>query len=119
MAEADIEGLRGSRRVHIWLDEGPRQQGDSSEEDERRLAVLARFCAFVERRPDQMIDDVLDFDAGKMRLKGRRFYAEKIDEFEKAQEAFVFPFAREVIANLTMRSGYPPLLIPPKAPWLP
>lgn len=38
----------------------------------------------------------------------------RLDEFSNIQApAFVFPFAREVIANLTMRSGYPPLLIPP------
>ncbi len=27
--------------------------------------------------------------------------------------AFIFPFAREIIANLTLKSGFPPLLLPP------
>jgi len=37
-----------------------------------------------------------------------------LEEFSRIQgPALVFPFIREVIANLTMRTGYPPLLIPP------
>jgi hypothetical protein len=119
MAEPDIEGLRGSRRVRIWLDEVHRQQGDSPQEDERRLAVLARFCAFVERTADQMIDDVLDFDAGKMRLKGRRFYADKIEEFEKAQagDAFAQRAAANLVRSFFIHNGL--FLGTPKAPWLP
>jgi hypothetical protein len=119
MSELDIEELRASKRVGIWLDEAHRQQGSEPEEDERRLAVLARFCAFVERTPDQMIDDVLNFEAGKMRLKGRRFYAEKIEEFERAQEGDAF--ARRAAANLVrsffIHNGL--FLGTPKAPWLP
>jgi len=119
MSEVDIESLRGSRRVGIWLEEAHRQQGSSPEEDERRLAVLARFCAFVDRTPDEMIDDVLDFDAGKMRLKGRRFYAEKIEAFERAQEgdAFAQRAAANLVRSFFIHNGL--FLGTPKAPWLP
>jgi preprotein translocase subunit SecB len=41
-------------------------------------------------------------------------YLEKLEEFSKVQgPALLFPFAREIIADLTMRSGFPPLIIPP------
>lgn len=37
-----------------------------------------------------------------------------LEEFSKVQApALIFPFIREIIANLTMRTGYPPVLIPP------
>jgi preprotein translocase subunit SecB len=37
-----------------------------------------------------------------------------LEEFSQIQApALLFPFIREVIADLTMRTGYPPLLIPP------
>ena len=37
-----------------------------------------------------------------------------LEEFSEVNApAFLFPFAREVIANLSLNSGYPPLLIPP------
>lgn len=37
-----------------------------------------------------------------------------LEEFSKVQApALVFPFVREIIANLTMRTGYPPFLVPP------
>lgn len=39
---------------------------------------------------------------------------EKLKEFSQIQApAIVFPFVREALANLTMKTGYPPLLIPP------
>lgn|GEM_PF-1542417 len=37
-----------------------------------------------------------------------------LEEFSQIQApALVFPFVRETIANLTMRTDYPPLLLPP------
>lgn len=37
-----------------------------------------------------------------------------LEEFSDVQApALVFPFIRETIANLTMRTDYPPLLLPP------
>lgn len=39
---------------------------------------------------------------------------EALEEFSEVNApAFLFPFAREVIASLTLKSGYPPLLVPP------
>lgn len=38
----------------------------------------------------------------------------KLEAFSHVQApALVFPFIREIIADITMRTGYPPLLIPP------
>ena len=37
-----------------------------------------------------------------------------LEEFSQVNApAFLFPFAREIIANLSLNSGFPPLLIPP------
>ncbi len=37
-----------------------------------------------------------------------------LEEFSEINApAFLFPFAREIIANLTLKSGFPPLLLPP------
>lgn len=37
-----------------------------------------------------------------------------LEEFSAVNApAFIFPFAREIIANLTLKSGFPPLLLPP------
>ena len=47
--------------------------------------MLAEFCAKLEKTPDQIIDECLrDVDGGKkIRVKGRRYYAEQITEFEQ------------------------------------
>lgn len=38
----------------------------------------------------------------------------KLEKFSEVQApALLFPFAREIIADLTMRAGFPPLIIPP------
>jgi hypothetical protein len=73
------------KTVQTWIAGVHEQSGVSPENDAKRLQVLAEFCALVEKDPDQMIDDCLrDVEGGKkIRVKGRRFYAEKIAEFEQ------------------------------------
>jgi len=74
--------------VQTWIAGVHDQSGVSPENDTKRLQVLAEFCACTEKNPDQIIDDCLrDVEGGKkIRVKGRRFYAEKIAEFEQQAE---------------------------------
>ena len=75
--------------VQTWLQGVHEQSGVSPEADSKRVQVLAEFCARVEKQPDEIIDDCLrDVDGGgkKIRAKGRRFYADKINEFEQQSD---------------------------------
>jgi len=49
-----------------------------------RVETLARFCALVEREPDAIIAECArEVEGGKrIRIRKRRFYSEKIDEFQ-------------------------------------
>ncbi len=77
-----------NKTVQTWIAGVHEQSGVSPENDAKRLQVLAEFCARVEKEPDQIIDECLrDVDGGKkIRVKGRRFYAEKIAAFEQQAE---------------------------------
>ncbi len=74
-----------SKAVQTWLQGVHEQSGVSAEADAKRVQILAEFCACVEKQPDEIIDDCLrDVEGGKkIRAKGRRFYADKINEFEQ------------------------------------
>jgi hypothetical protein len=74
-----------SKTVQTWLAGVREQSGVSPEDDAKRVQVLADFCALVGKEPDQIIAECLrDVEGGKkIRVKGRRFYAEKIAEFER------------------------------------
>jgi len=77
------------RTVQVWLQGVHEQSGVSPEADTKRVQVLTEFCSRVEKQPDEIIDDCLrDVDGGgkKIRAKGRRFYADKINEFERQSE---------------------------------
>ena len=81
--------LNNYKTVQTWLQGVHEQSGVSSEADSKRIQVLTEFCARVEKQPDEIIDDCLrDVDGGgkKIRAKGRRFYAEKINEFEQQSD---------------------------------
>ncbi len=75
-----------AKTVQTWLQGVHEQSGVSAEADAKRVQILAEFCAHVEKQPDEIIDDCLrDVEGGgkKIRAKGRRFYADKINEFEQ------------------------------------
>jgi len=80
--------LNDYKTVQAWLQGVHEQSGVSPEADGKRVQVLAEFCARVEKQPDEIIDDCLrDVDGGKkIRAKGRRFYADKVNEFERQAE---------------------------------
>ena len=82
MAQAKWIGDRAT--VRTWL-QGLRQQwGEDPADWEDRLEALAGFCAFVDREPDTVIAEcVRQSDSGKrISVKGRRFYSEKIAEWQ-------------------------------------
>src|SRR5262245_62172664 len=66
------------KTVQTWIAGVHEQSGVSPEHDAKRLQILAEFCGQREKDPDQIIDECLrDVDGGKkIRVKGRRFYAE-------------------------------------------
>ena len=76
------------KTVQAWLEVVHEQSGASPEGDAQRIGVLTEFCAFVEKEPGQIIDECIrDVEGGKkVRVKGRRFYAQKIQEFEQQGE---------------------------------
>jgi len=51
-----------------------------------RIEMLERFCALVEREPDAIIEECSrEVEGGKrIRIKKRRLYSEKIDEFQQS-----------------------------------
>ena len=53
-----------------------------------RIETLGRFCALVEREPDAIIAECArEVEGGKrIRIKKRRFYSEKIDEFQASED---------------------------------
>ena len=75
--------------VRTWLD-GLRQHWgtDPLQDDPTRLEVLEMFCAFVDKEPDAVIRECFIHKEGerRMSLKGRRFYYDKIAEFQDSLE---------------------------------
>ena len=82
---ADVET---TKTVQAWLAGLEEQSGVSRDEGLQRVAVLQDFCTLIEKEPDQIIDECLrEVEGGKkIRAKGRRFYADKITEFESQIE---------------------------------
>ncbi len=76
--------IENTKTIQTWLQGLEDQSGVSRDEGLQRVAVLHDFCALVEKEPDQIIDECLrEVEGGKrIRAKGRRFYADKITEFE-------------------------------------
>lgn len=76
--------IENAASVQTWLQGLAEQSGVSREEGRARVVVLRAFCAAVEKEPDEIIAECLrEVDGGKkIRAKGRRFYADRIGEFE-------------------------------------
>ena len=78
----DYASVQGWRR-------GLREQWGSEPDDmAERLDVLERFCRFVGKTPDEVIAECTrEVESGKrIRIKARRFYSEKIAEFQDSLE---------------------------------
>jgi hypothetical protein len=74
--------------VQAWLKGLEEQWGELPSDADARVDLLARFCALVEKEPDEMIEESSrEVDSGKrIRIKVRRFYSEKIEEFQEGIE---------------------------------
>jgi hypothetical protein len=79
--------IRDYATVSAWINGLTEQWGEAPPDLDSRLELLARFCAFVERDPDGVIDDCSrEVESGKrIRIKERRRYSEQIAEFQAAE----------------------------------
>jgi len=75
--------------VRTWL-EGLRKHwgGDPADDDPERLTMLEAFCRHVNRDPDQIIRETTMLKDGerRVRVKGRKRYADLIDAWQAQQE---------------------------------
>ncbi len=81
-----LKPLLDYETVGAWID-GLREHwgGDPLADDPERLPTLEAFCRFAETDPDTMIQACLRVDKDgdqRISLKGRRKYAELIDQFQ-------------------------------------
>ena len=76
------------KTVEAWLRGVEQQSGIPRREGLERVSTLETFCKLVQKEPNQIIEECLrEVEGGKkIRVKGRRFYAEKITEFEETIE---------------------------------
>lgn len=79
--------------VVTWLD-GLKQHwgGDPANDDPERLPILEAFCRFVNRDPDQIINETTMLKDGekRIRIKGRERYANLINAFQDTVEGSRF-----------------------------
>jgi len=70
--------------ARTWFEGLRRQWREEPSDWEERLKALAAFCAFAEKDPDTMVSECLRESASGMRIsaKGRRFYNDKIAEWQ-------------------------------------
>ncbi len=81
---AQAQQIRDQATVQTWLRGLREQWGEEPSDWEDRLEALARFCAFVSKDPDAVIEEcVRESDSGKrISVKGRRFYNDKIAQWQ-------------------------------------
>ncbi|MDP2949863.1 MAG: hypothetical protein Q8P22_10045 [Chloroflexota bacterium] len=74
--------------VRTWFDDFKSQWGENPDDVSARLDILRHFCQFVGKDPDTIIRECLREVEGqtKISIKGRRFYDEKIREFQASVE---------------------------------
>ena len=76
--------IRDQATVRTWLQGLREQWGEDPADWEDSLEALAGFCAFVSKDPDTVIKEcVRESESGKrISVKGRRFYNQKIAEWQ-------------------------------------
>jgi hypothetical protein len=74
----------GFESVRTWFQGLRDQWGEDPDDWDERLEALAAFCAFVGKDPDTVIGECLrQSESGKrISSRGRRFYNEKIAEWQ-------------------------------------
>jgi len=70
--------------ARAWFDGLRRQWREAPGDWEERLSALAAFCAFADKDPDTMVRECLRESPSGTRIsaKGRRFYSDKIAEWQ-------------------------------------
>jgi hypothetical protein len=95
--------------VQAWMHGLREQWGEVPSDMAERIDILGRFCMLVEREPDMIIAECCrEVEGGKrIRIKKRRFYSEKIDEFQALVEGDVRAQARagNVIRSFMIHNG--------------
>ena len=85
------------------------QWGEEPGDMADRIEVLQRFCAFVGREPDSVIEECSrEVEGGKrIRIKKRRLYSEKIDEFQASLDGDARTQARagNVVRSFMIHNG--------------
>jgi hypothetical protein len=76
--------LQDQESIQTWQRGLTEQWGEAPTDFEERVQLVGRFCEFVDQTPDAVIAACSrEVDGGKrIRIKQRRFYTEKIAEFQ-------------------------------------
>jgi hypothetical protein len=80
------EALKVSAAVQAWVSGLREQWGEEPGDMPARMETLSEFCRFVGQEPDVIIGECArEVEGGKrIRIKRRRFYSEKIDQFQSS-----------------------------------
>jgi hypothetical protein len=102
-------GLNDRATVRAWVEGLCQQWGEAPSDMADRIEVLGRFCEFVECEPDIIIAECSrEVEGGKrIRIKKRREYTEKIDEFQASVDGDARAQARagNVIRSFMIHNG--------------
>ena len=74
--------------VQIWFGGLREQWGEEPSDQDGKLGSLSQFCDLVDKDPDAIVADCTrEVESGKrIRIKARRLYTEKIEEFQASVE---------------------------------
>src|SRR5579885_3163480 len=75
MSEQDLHSFQSVRKFIAEMAE----KGLGEAEQEQRLAILAEFCKFAGRTPDQMVAEIFNVETGKYHK--RNFYSDQVRRF--------------------------------------
>ncbi len=76
--------IRDCATVQTWVRALAEQWGEEPSDLDARIAILQRFCGFVQRDPDALIEECTrEVESGKrIRVKARREYTARIADFQ-------------------------------------
>jgi len=77
--EEDFMELNNYKTVQIWLKE--LRSRYNTDEINLRVELLTKFCDFVAKNPDELVNEVYNFETHKPKLKNRKLYNDKINEY--------------------------------------
>jgi len=101
--------LKDQDTIKTWLQGLTEQWGEPPPDFDERVALVGRFCESVEQDPDAVIAACSrDVESGKrIRIKARRFYTEKIAEFQDSLEGDARQKARagNVVRSFFIHNG--------------